>query len=111
MRTKIILTVLGLFFVVSIISAQDKKDLYTINKQKINIEFTTDYQFDDLAKIKSALEKLDINIVFTSLQFDERGYLKQISASIQYPDGESGSFVSRELKAEDRPGFRRNFDS
>jgi hypothetical protein len=88
--------------------AQKGKDLYSINKDRIDINFTTAYQFDDLVKVKFELNKLNIKIAYQSLSFDKNGKLKQISASIKYPDGEAGSFVSRELQESNGPGFRRN---
>ena len=88
--------------------AQKGKELYSINKNRIEINFTTAYQFDDLVKVKSELDKLNIKITYQSLSFDKNGKLKQISASIKYPDGEAGSFASRELQESDWPGFRRD---
>jgi hypothetical protein len=35
--------------------AQKGKELYSINKNRIEINFTTAYQFDDLVKVKSEL--------------------------------------------------------
>jgi hypothetical protein len=98
-----------LFFLFSITHAQEKKELYTINEQIVHLEFTTEYQLEDISDVKKDLAKHDITIIYSSLQFDEKGFLKQISASINYPDGQKGSFVSSELKKETGPGFRRDF--
>lgn len=84
-------------------------ELYTINQHEINISFTTKYTFDDLANVKYSLDSFGIVIIYDSLKFNDSGYLKQISATIRYPDGKRGSFASRELKDIDSPGFRHKF--
>lgn len=82
-------------------------DQQIINEKEIRLTFTTEYELEDLEDVKNKLEKLNIEINYTSLKFDTEGKLSQISASIQYPDGVKGSFESRELKPTDGPGFRR----
>lgn len=104
-----ILTFCCLVLYISLTHAQEKKDLYTVNEQEVIIEFTTKYQLEDLVNVKTDLALKEIKIVYSSLQFDDNGYLKQISASIAYPDGQKGSFVSTELQPEVGPGFRRDF--
>ena len=91
------------------LNAQTTNELNTINKDEIRIAFTTNYDFDDLVNVKNELTVLDIEIIYTSLKFDEKGRLSQISAKIEYPDGKKGSFTSRELEPNDGPGFRRKF--
>ncbi|MEI8115877.1 MAG: TonB family protein, partial [Bacteroidia bacterium] len=83
-----------------------QRALYTITKDKIDIPFTKQLQKSDLETIKVELARLGMKIDYTSLDFTKDGSLKQISASIKYPDGTGGSFSSGELTSTDHPGFK-----
>ena len=83
-----------------------QKSLYTIAKDKIDIPFTTQLQKSDLDAVKADLDKLGMKIDYTLLKFTEAGNLKQISASIKYPDGTGVSVASGELTTTDYPEFK-----
>ncbi len=84
--------------------------LYTISENELNIHFSTKYKSEDLNNIQLSLDSFGFYIVYDSLRFDEGGYLKQISATIYYPDNSKSSFVSRELKDTDGPGFSYRYN-
>ena len=75
----------------------------------IDIKFTTQLTQSDLDKIQEDLKSQNIDLTYDKLEFDERGNLKKISVSIDYNDGQRGSFESRVLESTDRPGFYRDF--
>ena len=75
----------------------------------IDIKFTTELTQTDLDKIQEDLKVQNIDLTYDLLEFDEQGNLKKISASINYNDGQKGSFTSRELPPTNGPGFYRDF--
>ncbi len=107
-----ILSITLLFFSVlflssSSIKAQTIDELNIISKEKIKLVFTTQYDSDKLLDVKKELLEFDIHLEYTSLEFNEAGRLKQISAKIEYPDEKSGWFESGELtSATTGPGFK-----
>lgn len=91
------------------LQAQTINELNTITKDEIKLVFTNQYNSDDLTAVKNELKSLDIKLTYTSIQFNDDGYLKQISARIEYPDGVAGSFTSADLSAAEKgvgPGFK-----
>lgn len=75
----------------------------------VDIKFTTDLTQADLDEIQEDLKSQNIDLTYDLLEFDAQGNLKKINASIDYNDGQKGSFKSRELQPTDRPGFYRDF--
>ena len=73
----------------------------------IDIKFTTQLTQQDLDKIQEGLKSQNIELTYDFLEFDQHGHLRKISASIDYHDGQSGSFTSRVLQPSDSPGFYR----
>jgi hypothetical protein len=57
-------------------SFKEKKGLYYIGRDKIDISFTTRYENSDLLSLKSELAQLGIEINYNSLKFTEDGKLK-----------------------------------
>lgn len=74
----------------------------------MDLKFTNELVQADLDKMQTETKAQGIKLNYEFLDFDEAGYLKQISANIKYPDGEKVSFESRVLKAGDEPGFYRD---
>src|SRR6478736_5980266 len=110
---KSLVTTFSLIFVLtSVLSlrAQDVKPLYTISNNVIDVRFTTSYTLKDIAQVKTDLKKENIDISYPLLQFDEKGYLQKISASIDYNDGHSAGFESGILQPGNGPGFHRKFN-
>ena len=95
-------------FVISL-DAQSNSKLYTINKDLIDIKFTTAYSFNDLVQLRDILKKENIDLSYTLLELDKKGNLQKISASIEYDDGLKASFSSRLLQPGDGPGFHRDY--
>jgi hypothetical protein len=90
----------------SSLRAQTVDELNTVSKEQIKLVFTTRYDSEKLLDLKKDLLELEIHLEYISLEFNEAGRLRQISAKIEYPDGKSGSFESAELKsATTGPGF------
>lgn len=75
----------------------------------LEVKFTNELTQTDLDEIQEDLKTQNISLTYSLLEFDEQGNLKKISASIDYNDGQKGSFESRELEPGDNPGFRRDF--
>ena len=75
----------------------------------VDVKFTNQLTQADLDKIKEDLKTQDIDLNYDLLEFDDKGNLKRINATIDYNDGTSGSFKSRELTSSDKPGFYRDF--
>ncbi|WP_339922243.1 hypothetical protein [uncultured Cyclobacterium sp.] len=77
----------------------------------VDVKFTTELTQVDLDKIQIDLKSQNIALTYDLLEFDERGFLKKIDASIDYNDGQKGSFKSSELQSTDGPGFYRDFSN
>src|SRR6478736_1315729 len=110
---KSLVTTFSLIFVLtSVLSlrAQDVKPLYTISNNVIDVRFTTSYTLKDIAQVKEDLKKENIDINYSLLQFDEKGYLQKISASLDFHNGSLSRFESRVLQPEDAPGFRKELN-
>jgi hypothetical protein len=75
----------------------------------VDVKFSTEQTKIDLDKIQEDLKSQNIDLTYNIIEFNEQGYLKKISASINYNDGQKGSFESRELQSTDGPGFYRDF--
>ena len=83
-----------------------KKELYYIEKDSVNVSFTNQFEKSDLYAVKAKLAEVGIEIDYTSLQFTDNGKLKQISAAFKYSDGSKGDFMSSDLGPTDGPGFK-----
>lgn len=103
MWNKILGILVSIVFIITIHSCTDDRS------GVIDVRFTTELTKDDLNEIKADLASQNIDLTYDSLAFDEDGQLKMISASIDYNDGQKGSFESRELNPTDGPGFYREF--
>lgn len=75
----------------------------------VEVKFNSEMTQVDLDSIQAALKAQNIDLTYDQLEFDEDGHLRKISASIDYPDGHSGSFTSAVLSDGDGPGFYRDF--
>ena len=90
-------------------NAQKNERTFAINDNLVDIKFTTQYTLEDLVYVKAKLIIMHIELKYSLLEFNDEGFLKKISASIDYNDGYSASFKSKELQTMDGPGFRRDF--
>ena len=75
----------------------------------IDVKFNTELIKSDLDQLQKDLKSKNIDLTYSHLEFDDQGYLKKISAEIDYNDGHEASFTSRELQPSDAPGFYRDF--
>lgn len=88
------------------IRAQSSALSNVITKEKVTVQFSTKYTFEDLVAVKTQLAEVDVKLIYELLKFDRYDNLSQINARIEYPDGKSASFSSQVLMPADRPGFR-----
>lgn len=75
----------------------------------VDVKFSIEQTQADLNRIQKNLKSQNIELTYNLLEFNEKGNLKKISASIDYNDGLKGSFKSRKLQSTDGPGFHRDF--
>ena len=75
----------------------------------VDLKFTVELVRSDLDKMQEDMAAQGITLSYEFLDFDESGKLQQVSASIEYPDGQRSSFESRVLGPDDQPGFYRDF--
>ena len=80
-----------------------QKELYYIEKDSVNVLFTSQFKKSDLLIVKSKLEEVGIEIEYTSMQFSKDENLKQLSASYKNSKGSAGSFVSGDLGPTEGP--------
>lgn len=98
------------FFATTTLFAQSNTPLYYISDEKVDIEFTILYTFADLVEVKEKLAEKDIELTYQSLQFDDLGSLRQISATLTTTTGHKAAFTSRVLQPNDKPGFHLSAD-
>jgi hypothetical protein len=109
MRILLIIFLTGILSQAPSTLAAQENAMFVLNKDLFQIKFSTAWTWGDIKLAKDDLEDHDIILTYTLLEFDGQGSLKRLSASIEYPDGMKGSFVTGNLKPENKPGFRRNF--
>lgn len=102
---------LTFIFCLTVVVAWSQDNIkYTLNDDTFKVEFNTTWTWEDIVTVKQELQKKEIILDYSLLEFHENGQLKKVSASILYKDGMGGSFTSRELQTTDGPGFRHKFN-
>lgn len=84
------------------ISNQDPK--------KVEILFNGKMTKSDLSKIKSSLEKQNIQLNFVKTEFDKEGHLTSLKFSVDCNDGFKGDASNSDFSKSKRFGFFRNYD-
>lgn len=79
-----------------------------ITDKLIEIRFNHDTTQDDLDYIQSALNERNIDIVFTTIQFNKNGKLNSIAFEVDFNDGFSGS-AANSLLSLTYVGFQRDY--
>lgn len=82
---------------------------YHYNRERIEVVFTTDLKYDDLAKIKNDLFEKGLILEYLSLEFDKNKKLKKIKFFVDCKDGYSGSACTTHLSKEKKFGFYRDY--
>ena len=89
----------------SFINAQSQVNLKV---NVIEVSFSSNLNFEDLADIKDQLTKLNINLTYQSLVFREDGQLKNITFKVDCNDGFNGSAGGKLFK-NNKIGFYRDY--
>jgi len=95
-----------LFSSINSLAAQDALNMKV---NLVEISFNTSLDFNDLSELKNQLSKLNIDLKYQILEFNEEGKLKRISFKVNCNDGFSGSASSEQLLNKSPIGFYRDY--
>lgn len=92
------------------LSSISTNDWMTIEKDRIEVRFNHQMEFNDLVKIKLDLAEAGISIHFEKLVFDKRHKLTEIAFSVDCNDGFSGGASAGNLYDNGKFGFFRDYE-
>ena len=79
------------------------------DKQRIEVSFNRNMEFNDLVKLKLDLAEKGITVQYQLLEFDESGGLKSLDFKVNCNDGFSGGAKNSKIHNHTRWGFFRDY--